>query len=229
MRGNSGARRINDVDRNLAIAFSVDLEVLSPAGGCNRPERFAIQRRTDTARHSHRRRLSRFRWRLGNQATEQCSDADDVDRNRASPGVLERSRHLAAPGLTVRDENEQPGIFRLSAELFVLVDQSKPPVDAELDVGVPCRVILEPEWRLFSQMIEEEEERVWIASQANLWCGHVSEHRQRDPIVSPTERFTEDTKKPHRSLPAVPPDVTYVHRGESVLKDHDIDAARTDA
>ena len=61
------------------------------------------------------------------------------------------------------------------------------PVDPELEVGVPRRVVVDAERRCLVEVIEEEEERVRILGQPDLRRRDVREQRQRDAIVVPAE------------------------------------------
>ena len=77
-------------------------------------------------------------------------------------------------------------------------------------------------------MIEEEEHGVGIAREPDLRRRDVREHGQRHAIVVPAERVTQQTKKGHRSLPAIPDHVLDVHRCRPVLQDDDVDAGAID-
>ena len=88
-------------------------------------------------------------------------------------------------------------------QLLVALDQAQAPVDAELEVRVPGRVVLEAERRLLVEVIEEEEEGVRILGQPDLRRGDVREERQRDAVVVPAERVAERAQEPHRALPAI--------------------------
>ena len=64
-------------------------------------------------------------------------------------------------------------------ELFVALDHPQAPVDGELEVGVPGRVVLDAERRRLTEMIEEEEETI----------GDISRGVQVDgrPVIRPAE------------------------------------------
>ena len=89
-----------------------------------------------------------FRGGSGISAAALRADADDEHRDVVVAGELQRARDFAAPRLTVGDQHEHLRVRRLAVQLLVLLDQPHAPVDAELDVGVPGRVVLEPERRL---------------------------------------------------------------------------------
>ena len=74
---------------------------------------------------------------------------------------LQRSRHLAAPRLAVGDQHERLGVRRLAVDLVVLLDQPHAPGDAELDVGVPGRVVLEAERRFLRSGDRGRRRRCW--------------------------------------------------------------------
>ncbi len=144
-------------------------------------------------------------------------------RPRASP---KRSRHLAAPRLAVGDQHEGLRVRRFSVELLVLLDEPHAPGDAQLDVRVPGRVVLEPERRFAVQVVEEEEERVGVAREPHLRRRDVREERHRNPVVAPRQRFAEHAQKPHRALPAIAGHIRRPHRRRAVLQDDEVDAGR---
>ncbi len=87
--------------------------------------------------------------RFGSGMTPPCSgaDADDEDRDVAGARQLQRILDHAAEGLAVGEQHELLRVRRLAAQLLVLLDQPQTPLDAERDVRVPARVVLEAERR----------------------------------------------------------------------------------
>ena len=230
-RSGAFARRVDDAVRDLAIAFAIQLHVFAAARRRDHRQRIPIERRPDLrlrrrrrdrSASRNRRRLRRFR----NPAAVGGADADDVHGNLTFAGQAQRPRDLTAPRLAVGDQHEGFRVRRFSVQLLIAFDQTKPPRDAELDVRVPRRVVLEAERRLAVQVIEEEEERVGIFREPDFRRRDVREERHRDAIVSPRERFAEDPEEADRPLPAVAGHVGCAHRGGAVLENHEIDAGR---
>src|SRR5690349_16474839 len=106
------------------------------------------------------------------------ANADDVYGDLTRARLSERLRHTAAPRLTVSHHDECARIAALAVQLFVLLDDTKAPADAFLDVRVPGRQVFESERRTVAQMIEEEEQRVRVLGQPDLRRAEVREERQ---------------------------------------------------
>ena len=132
----------------------------------------------------------------------------------------------AAPELAVRQHEEHLRVLRAAVHLLVPLHHAEAPVDAELEVRVPRRVLLDAEGRLLVEMIEKEEKRVGIGGQTDLRRGDVGEHGKRDPVAPPAERITQQPEELHRSLPAIALHVLDPHRRGGILEDDEVDAAQ---
>src|SRR5262249_42923074 len=133
---------IDDLIGNIPVGFAIELEVLAAAGPRNVVERGAIDDGKDRQR---RRSGGRIAGRLGNESATTRADANRVNRNAPFLHQRQRLRDFATPGLAVGDENERLRVRRFPMNLFVLVDDSESPVDTELGIGIPARIVLQPE------------------------------------------------------------------------------------
>ena len=173
------------------------------------------------------RRCRRRRLKDRHRAAGQRADADDEDRDAAAGRRrFRRVGDLAAPGLAVGQQDEHLRVRRLAVQFLVALDDAQAPVDAELEVGVPGRVVLDAERRLLVEMIEEEEERVRIAASAGSAARRCA-RRRASAMRSffQLERVAERAEEAHRSLPAVAGDVLHAHRRRAVLQDDEVEAA----
>src|SRR5215218_1269383 len=103
-------------------------------------------------------------------------------------------------------------------QFAILLEQPQSPGDALLEIGVPGRVVFQPERWPAVKVIEEEKDRIRIVGQPDLWCRDVREYGERHAVAAPAEGVTEQPEKIHRSLPPVSRDVGYVHRCRAVLQ-----------
>src|SRR5262245_22881879 len=77
-------------------------------------------------------------------------------------------------------------------------------------------------------MVEEEEKRIWIFSQTDLWRGDMRKQRQRNAVVVPAEGIADCAQKADRSLPPIAGHILDPHRGGPILKDDHVEASLTD-
>ena len=166
--------------------------------------------------------------RVGDDAAGRRPDADHVNGNPARLRPRDRLLDLPAPRLAVAHQHEGARIRRTPADLLVFLDHPQAPVDPALDVRVPRPVVRQAKRRLPVEMVEEEEEGVGIARQADLRRRDVGEQREGDPVVLPAQGLAERPEERHRSLPAVAPHVGDAHRRGTVLQDDDVDAGGAD-
>ena len=95
--------------------------------------------------------------------------------------------------------------------LAILLDQPQAPGNPLLQVGVPGRVVIQTERRPHEQVIEKKEDGVGIARQPDLRRGDMRKDGERQAVVVPTKRISEQAEKRHRPLPTIARDVGHVH------------------
>ncbi len=174
----------------------------------------------------------------GSGAPAEAADTDDVNRDPAGGDLRYGAGDFATPRFTVGDHDKQRRVRRSAVNLFVLLDDAKAPGDGALEIGVPRRLVLEAKRRPLMQVIEEEEQRVGIASQADLRRRDVREDGQRHPILLPAQRVADLAEELRGALPAIArgldagagrsrngarDDVTDAHRRRRVQQDHEIE------
>ena len=80
---------------------------------------------------------------------------------------------------------------------------------------------------MFAEVIEEEKEPVGIARETPA-ARKLGEQCQRDSIARPVDGFGERAQELHGAPPPVRCDISGVHRGRSILQDHDVGRSARD-